>query len=95
MKKSTIINSAIVLFAILLIGFQFVLPGITSSFKGTDDQAVGIINEIAPNYSPWAESLWEPTGEWGETVLFALQTTLGLGIIVLYFLRRNTRVKTN
>ena len=95
MKIATIINSVIILIAILLIGFQFVLPGITSSFNGTDDQAVGIINEIAPNYSPWAESLWKPTGEWGETVLFALQTTLGMGIIVLYFFRRNIRVKTN
>jgi len=93
MKRKNFINAGIILFALALVLFQFVLPKIGSNFEGTDDQAVGIINEIAPNYTPWAESLWEPSGEWGETVLFALQTALGLSIIVFYFLKRNARFK--
>jgi cobalt/nickel transport protein len=95
MKRNNLINAGIILLAIALVLFQFVLSKIGSDFEGTDDQAVGIINEIAPNYTPWAESLWVPSGEWGETVLFALQTALGLSIIVFYFLKRNTRFKMN
>lgn len=95
MKRKDIINTGIVVLAIALVLFQFVLPEIGSNFEGTDDQAVGIINEIAPNYTPWAESLWEPSGEWGETILFAFQTALGLSIFVLYFLKRTARLKMN
>jgi len=95
MKRKNIINTCIIVLAIVLVLFQFVLPEIGANFEGTDDQAVGIINEIAPNYTPWAESLWEPSGKWGETILFAFQTALGLSIIVLYFLKRTSRFKIN
>ena len=89
------INTVVIIFAIGIIGVQFILPSIMSNFEGTDDQAVGIINKIAPNYQPWAESIWKPSGEWGETILFALQTTLGLVVIVVYYIRRNKILKTN
>jgi len=95
MKKKTIINTCIIIFAVSIIGIQFILPALMSNFEGTDDQAVGIINEIAPNYRPWAENFWEPSGEWGETILFAIQTTLGLAVIVVYLIRRKTRLKTS
>jgi len=93
MKNKKIINIIIIAVALGLIAMQFFLADIVSNFAGTDDQAVGIINELAPNYKPWAESIWEPSGEWGETLLFAFQTTLGLGVIAFYFIKRNSKQK--
>lgn len=93
MKNKKIINITIIIVALGLIAMQFFLADIVAEFEGTDDQAVGIINELAPNYEPWAESIWEPSGEWGETLLFAFQTTLGLSVIVFYFIKRNSKQK--
>lgn len=93
MKNRKLVNTIIIAVALGLIAMQFFLADIVSSFEGSDDQAVGLIEELAPNYKPWAESIWEPSGEWGETLLFALQTTLGLSIIVFYFIKRRVRLK--
>ncbi len=95
MKNSNIINITIVSIALILIAMQFFLAEIVSKFEGTDDQAVGIINELAPNYKPWAASIWEPSGDWGETLLFAFQTFLGLSILVFYFIKKNTKKKVD
>lgn len=91
MKSKRIINTTIITVALILIAMQFFLAEIVSKFEGTDDQAVGIINELAPNYKPWVASIWEPSGEWGETLLFAFQTFLGLSIIVFYFIKKNAK----
>ncbi|SNR51473.1 cobalt/nickel transport protein [Lutibacter agarilyticus] len=93
MKNRKIINITIIAVALGLIAMQFFLADIVSNFAGTDDQTVGIINELAPNYKPWAESIWEPSGECGETLLFAFQTTLGLSVIAFYFIQRNSKQK--
>ncbi|WP_372744715.1 energy-coupling factor ABC transporter substrate-binding protein [Lutibacter sp.] len=90
-KKSFIIISLLV--AGLLIALQFVLANVVSKFEGTDDQAVAIISEISPNYKPWAFSFWEPSGAMAETILFAVQTTLGLSVIVFYLINRNSKLK--
>lgn len=91
--KSFIIISLLV--AGLLIALQFVLANVVSKFEGTDDQAVALISEISPNYKPWAFSFWEPNCSMAETILFALQTTLGLGVIVFYLINRNSKLKRN
>ena len=93
MKKRQLINIIIISVALILISYQFFVADVVSRFAGTDDQAVGIINELAPNYKPWAESIWEPSGEWGETLLFAFQTTLGISVIAFYFIKRNSNQK--
>lgn len=93
MKKRQLINIIIISIALVLISYQFFIADVVSRFAGTDDQAVGIINELAPNYKPWAESIWEPSGEWGETLLFAFQTTLGISVIAFYFIKRNSKQK--
>lgn len=95
MKNRKIINYTIIAIALILIVMQFFLAEIVSKFEGTDDQAVGIINELAPNYKPWATSVWEPSGEWGETFLFAFQTFIGLSIIVFYFIKKNGKKKVD
>ena len=93
MKNRKIINIIIISIAVVLISYQFFIADIVSKFAGTDDQAVGIINELDPDYKPWASSIWEPSGEWGETLLFAFQTTLGVSIIVFYFLKKRSKLK--
>jgi cobalt/nickel transport protein len=50
---------------------------------GTDNQAQGVIEKIAPDYQPWFESLFTPGSE-SESLLFALQAALGAGIIGYY-----------
>lgn len=92
MKNRKVVNILIIAVAVGLIVSQFFLADIVAKFAGTDDQAVGIINELAPDYKPWAESIWEPSGEWTETLLFAFQSTLGLSIIVFYFLKRRSKL---
>jgi len=93
MKRKSI-SILVVIVAILVVGIQFFLPMLMENFKGTDDQAVGLIATINPDYTPWMDHFWEPSGEWGETVIFAFQTALGLGVIVFYILKNNTKLKS-
>jgi cobalt/nickel transport protein len=50
---------------------------------GTDNQAQGVIEKIAPDYQPWFESLFTP-GSASESLLFALQAALGAAVIGYY-----------
>ncbi|MBE0503074.1 MAG: energy-coupling factor ABC transporter substrate-binding protein [Desulfuromonadales bacterium] len=50
---------------------------------GTDNQAQGVIEKLAPDYQPWFESLFTPDGA-SESLLFALQAALGAGVIGYY-----------
>ena len=50
---------------------------------GTDNQAQGVIEKIAPDYQPWFESLFTPGGG-SEILLFALQAALGAAVIGYY-----------
>ncbi len=48
-----------------------------SEFEGADDQAEGVIEEIAPDYEPWAEPFWEPPSGEVESLLFSVQVAIG------------------
>jgi cobalt/nickel transport protein len=50
---------------------------------GTDNQAQGVIEKIAPDYQPWFESLFTP-GSASESLLFALQAAVGAAVIGYY-----------
>lgn len=68
----------------LLVVAIVILPLIIKSgseFEGADDQAGGIIEEISPEYEPWAEPLWEPPSGEVESLLFSLQVAIGAGTI--------------
>jgi len=56
-----------------------------SEFGGADGEAMEIVEEIAPNYTPWMENFWSPPGAETESLLFALQAALGSGVFC-YFL---------
>lgn len=68
----------------LLIVAIIILPLIIrsgSEFEGADDQAGDVIEEINPDYEPWAEPLWEPPSGEVESLLFSLQVAIGAGAI--------------
>jgi len=52
-----------------------------SEFGGADGAAEEVIGEIAPGYTPWAQSILEPPGGETESLLFCLQAGLGGGIL--------------
>jgi cobalt/nickel transport protein len=78
MKKSTIV---ICLFVLVLIVIVPLMTLKNAEFGGADGEAEGVIEEVAPDYEPWFESVIElPSGE-VESLLFCLQAALGSGIV--------------
>ncbi len=75
---------------IVIIPLAMPLPeGDEEPFGGADGQAEGAITEIAPDYEPWFNSLWEPPSGEIESMLFSLQAALGAGLLAYYIgLRR-------
>ena len=71
--------------AAILVGAIIMNP--SSDFGGTDDSGGDVIGDIDPDYEPWFQSLWEPSGE-TETLLFCLQTAIG-AVIIGYFIGVN------
>ena len=61
----------------------FLHPG--SEFGGADGEAEPLIAEMAPDYEPWFDPIWEPPGGETESLLFALQAALGASVIGYFF----------
>lgn len=55
--------------------------GIEEKFRGSDGQAVLVVETLRPGYEPWSEPLWEPPGEEIESLLFGLQAAIGSGAL--------------
>jgi cobalt/nickel transport protein len=60
-----------------------------SGFSGADAQATAQVAEIQPEYQPWFTPVWKPPSGEIESLLFALQATLGAGLVGFYFGRRS------
>jgi cobalt/nickel transport protein len=73
-------NAVLFLFVILLTVFPLYLHK-DSEFGGADGQAEEVIGEIAPDYKPWFDAIWEPPGGETESLLFSLQSAIGAIII--------------
>ncbi|MDX7991529.1 energy-coupling factor ABC transporter substrate-binding protein [Xenorhabdus littoralis] len=80
MKKTLILLSLVA--ALCIIPF-FIDHG--GEFEGADGQAEAQIMEIAPDYTPWFESLYEPASGEIESLLFTLQGSLGAAVIFYIF----------
>ncbi len=90
MKKQNVTKKNIILLIIILVIGVFPLVMIKGSdFGGADGKAEELIQEINPNYEPWAKNIIELPGGETESLLFALQAALGAGVIgyVLGYLR--------
>lgn len=82
MKKQTVLFLILVVVALAIVPL-FLHPG--SEFGGADGEAESAISEVAPEYEPWFSPMWEPPGGETESLLFALQASLGAGVIGYYF----------
>ena len=84
MKQRLMSNNIIlVIIAILLIVSPLVINK-NAEYSGADGQAEEVITEIDPNYKPWFSSIYEPQSGEVESLLFAVQASLGTGIICYY-----------
>lgn len=68
-----------------LLAFAPLLFGVGGGFTGTDDQAVAAVKAVAPTYTPWFKSVWQPASPEVESFLFALQAALGAGVVGYIF----------
>ena len=71
------------LFLILIVIVIAVVPLLMikdSEFGGADGKAEELIQEINPDYKPWASNLIELPGGETESLLYALQAALGAGV---------------
>lgn len=80
-KKSTKVNTLLLVLAVILLAVMPLITLKNAEFGGADGQAEGVIAEIAPDYTPWFESLFEPASGEIESLLFALQAALGTGVL--------------
>ncbi len=97
MKKVFKGNLALILLIIVIIVVPLIFMA-ESEFEGADDQAEGVIEEINPDYEPWAEPLWEPPSGEIESLLFSVQVAIGAGAIGYIFgvlKERRKKVATN
>lgn len=72
-----------IVFVILLALFPLILNK-NAKFRGSDDKASSAIKELAPNYKIWNAPIWTPPSTEVESLLFALQASIGTGFIAFY-----------
>lgn len=75
------LSAGIIILGIVAIVLLMVIPLFVvqdSSFGGSDNAGAAVIAVIAPDYdSEWISNLWVPPGGETESMLFALQATVG------------------
>ena len=81
MNKKTVITILILLLICIGIAVYPLMINENSDFGGADGAAEEAIQEIDPDYEPWAESLIELPGGETESLLFCLQAAIGAIII--------------
>ncbi|MGB3368511.1 MAG: energy-coupling factor ABC transporter substrate-binding protein [Acidaminobacteraceae bacterium] len=77
MSKKNIILSLILL-AIVIIPLVLVPD---ADFNGADGNASSHIALVAPGYEPWFTSFWEPPSGEIESLIFAVQASIGTAFI--------------
>ncbi len=68
---------------------------VQGEYGGADDQAESVISEIKPDYEPWFKSIYEPPSGEIESLLFALQASIGGLIIGFGFGKLSERYKAS
>ncbi|MDM7934899.1 MAG: energy-coupling factor ABC transporter substrate-binding protein [Methanothrix sp.] len=82
MRLEILVLAIVALFAS---AFIYVSSTGNHAWEGADSQAEGVIQELTGGYEPWFSSVWEPPSGEIESLLFALQASIG-SIIIGYFL---------
>lgn len=52
-----------------------------ADFSGADGLAMETVTEISSNYKPWVHSILKPKSGEIESLLFALQASIGTGVV--------------
>lgn len=94
MKKTVVIA----IIAVLLIAFIPLLALKDAEFGGSDDAGSEVVEEVDSSYEPWATPVFELIlgGELPgevESLLFCIQTGIGVGIIAFFMGRFVERKK--
>ncbi|WP_431029716.1 energy-coupling factor ABC transporter substrate-binding protein [Lysinibacillus sp. LZ02] len=76
LKKNLLLLAIVVALAIFPIIFLQ-----DAEFGGADGEAEEAITEIATDYEPWFNAIWEPPSGEIESLLFVLQAAIGAAII--------------
>lgn len=95
MKKNLLLFLAAMFIATSIFLLNFSDGAGRAAFKGTDSQAVSVIQEISPGYKPWFAPLWDPSERGAEGLLFSLQTALGAGVIGYCLYKSNKNKRTS
>ncbi len=70
---------------LLVLGTIVLMAGpllfIKGQYGGSDDQASQAVAASQPGFKPWFEPVWKPPSPEIESLLFALQASLGAGVI--------------
>lgn len=77
MSKKNILLS-LVLIALVIMPLVLVPD---AEYGGADGYAESHISVLAPDYEPWFSSFWEPPSGEIESLLFALQASIGTAFI--------------
>jgi cobalt/nickel transport protein len=99
MKRQDIVMLLLVVALVVLPLVIVKTPVGTEGFAGADAQANELIGQIAPSYQSWFEPIWTPPSGEVESLIFALQASLGAGFIGYYIgtlvgRRRDVRANT-
>lgn len=94
--KTSKINLLLIILVVVIILIPLIFMK-DSEFEGADGQAEDVIAEINPDYTPWAEPLWEPPSGEIESLLFSLQVAIGAGVFGYIFgmLRERRKIVAN
>ncbi len=77
---------ALAVLAAFFLCFIFLNTTGKHEWRGSDDEAKGIIADItAGSYQPWISPIWKPPSSEFESLFFSLQAAIG-GLIIGYFL---------
>ena len=70
--------------AVLIIALPFCLCP-NAEFGGTDEDVKAAVVQSRQDYRPWTEPLWKPPSTEIESLLFALQPSIGAGFLGYFF----------
>ena len=74
-------TALLVLAVVALFAVPLLVDDGSAEYAGSDSQATELVQESAPDYQPWFESLFSPGSAEIESGLFALQAALGGGVL--------------
>ncbi|GFZ33005.1 cobalt transport protein CbiN [Clostridium zeae] len=84
-NRSLLIKNLILALLVVIIAVAPLVFIKNGEFSGSDDQAEKAITDINKNYKPWFSPIWQPPSGEIESLLFALQASIGTGVVCYYF----------